>query len=149
MGKGMGGGLPVGAFSSSRNLMKYFQDKPKLGHITTFGGNPVIAAASLATLRVLRDSKLIRQIERKEALFRKELKHHNITEIRGKGLMLAAILKNEEMVDKIIDECIKNRVLLFRLLWEKKALRISPPLTISENEIIKGCTIIRQVLDSL
>ena len=149
MGKGMGGGLPIGAFTSSHNLMNHFQDKPKLGHITTFGGNPIIAAASLATLRVLRDSKLIKQIERKEALFRKELKHHKITEIRGKGLMLAAILKNEEMVDKIIDQCIKNRVLLFRLLWEKKALRISPPLTISENEIKKGCTTIREVLNNL
>ena len=149
MGKGMGGGLPVGAFSSSHNLMKHFQDKPKLGHITTFGGNPVIAAASLATLRVLRDSKLISQIEKKEALFRKELKHPQIKEIRGKGLMLAAIVKNEEMVDKIIEKCIKKRVLVFRLLWEKKALRISPPLTISVNEIKKGCTIIRQVLDSL
>ena len=63
--------------------------------------------------------------------------------------MLAAILKNDEMVDKVIDECIKNKVLLFRLLWEKKALRISPPLTISENEIKKGCTIIREVLNNL
>ena len=71
MGKDMGGGLPVGAFSSSHNLMKHFQNKPKLGHITTFGGNPVIAAASLATLRVLRDSKLINEIKNKEVLFRK------------------------------------------------------------------------------
>ena len=120
MGKGMGGGLPIGAFSSSRKLMKNFQDKPKLGHITTFGGNPVIAAASLATLRELRDSNLISQIDKKEALFRKELKHPKIIEIRGKGLMLAAIVENEEMVDKIIEMCIKKRVLLFRLLWEKK-----------------------------
>ena len=149
MGKGMGGGLPIGAFSSSRKLMKNFQDKPKLGHITTFGGNPVIAAASLATLRELRDSNLISQIDKKEALFRKELKHPKIIEIRGKGLMLAAIVENEEMVDKIIEMCIKKRVLLFRLLWEKKALRISPPLTISEEEIKKGCNIIREVLNNL
>ena len=149
MGKGMGGGLPIGAFSSSRKLMKNFQDKPKLGHITTFGGNPVVAAASLATLRELRDSNLINQIDKKEVLFRKELRHPKIIEIRGKGLMLAAIVENEEMVDKIIEMCIKKRVLLFRLLWEKKALRISPPLTISEKEIKKGCYIIREVLNNL
>ena len=86
---------------------------------------------------------------KKRGTFRKELKHPQIKEIRGKGLMLAAIVKNEEMVDKIIEKCIKKRVLLFRLLWEKKALRISPPLTISVNEIKKGCAIIRQVLNSL
>ena len=131
------------------NMSTNFQDKPKLGHITTFGGNPVIAAASLATLRELRDSNLISQIDKKEALFRKELKHPKIIEIRGKGLMLAAIVENEEMVDKIIEKCIKKRVLLFRLLWKKNALRISPPLTISVSEIKKGCAIIRQVLNSL
>jgi acetylornithine aminotransferase len=75
MGKGMGGGLPVGAFSASHSLMRLFKDNPKLGHISTFGGNPVIAAASLATLRELRDSKIIFQIKKKEALFRQELRH--------------------------------------------------------------------------
>ena len=149
MGKGMGGGLPIGAFSSSYKLMKCFQDKPKLGHITTFGGNPVIASAALATLRVLRDSKLMSQIKTKETLFRNELKHPKIIELTGMGLMLAAIVKNSDMVDKIIEECLVRGVLLFRLLWKKNALRISPPLTISEREIKKGCKIIREVLNTL
>ena len=122
MGKGMGGGLPIGAFSSSYKLMKCFQDKPKLGHITTFGGNPVVASAALATLRVLRDSKLMSQIKTKETLLENELKHPEIIELTGMGLMLAAIVKNSEMVDKIIEACLEKGVLLFRLLWKKMRL---------------------------
>ena len=149
LGKGMGGGLPVGAFTASNQLMKLLEDQPNLGHITTFGGNPIIAAACLATLRTLRDSKLISQIERKEALFRKELVHDQIKEIRGKGLMLAPILKDAETANKVVQKCMEKGLILFWLLWEKKALRISPPLTIKEKEIRKGCAIIREVLDAL
>ena len=149
MGKGMGGGLPVGAFSAPSSLMKLIKEKPKLGHITTFGGNPVIAAACLATLRELRDSSIIYQVDKKETLFRNELKHKKIKEIRGKGLMLALILENSETANKIILKCMDKGLLLFWLLWEKNAVRISPPLTIKEKEIYKGCKIIREVLDSL
>lgn len=149
MGKGMGGGLPVGAFTASKALMKLLEENPKLGHITTFGGNPVIAAACLATLRTLRDSKIISQIEKKEALFRKELQHPKIKEIRGKGLMLAPILEDPKSVDQVIFKCLEQGLLLFWLLWEKKAIRISPPLTISEKEIRKGCAVLRNVLDEL
>ena len=146
MGKGMGGGLPVGAFTASHELMKMLEDKPKLGHITTFGGNPLIAASCLATLRVIRDSKLMQEIPEKEALFRFELNHPKIKSIRGKGLMLAPILENAELVNQVVLKCIDRGLLLFWLLWEKKALRISPPLTISKKEIKKGCAIIRSVL---
>ena len=149
MGKGMGGGLPVGAFSASHSLMRLFKDNPKLGHISTFGGNPVIAAASLATLRELRDSQIIFQIKKKEALFRQELKHKKIKEIRGKGLMLALIVENPETANKIIFKCLDKGLILFWLLWEKNAIRISPPLTIKEKEIIKGCKIIQEVLDNI
>lgn len=149
MGKGMGGGLPVGAFTASRELMKMLEDKPKLGHITTFGGNPLIAASCLATLRVIRDSKLMQEITEKEALFRFELNHPKIKSIRGKGLMLAPILENAELVNQVVLKCIDRGLLLFWLLWEKKALRISPPLTISKKEIKKGCAIIRSVLDEI
>ena len=149
MGKGMGGGLPVGAFTASRELMKMLEDKPKLGHITTFGGNPLIAASCLATLRVIRDSKLMQEIPEKEALFRFELNHPKIKSIRGKGLMLAPILENAEHVNQVVLKCIDRGLLLFWLLWEKKALRISPPLTISKKEIKKGCAIIRSVLDEI
>jgi acetylornithine/succinyldiaminopimelate/putrescine aminotransferase len=149
MGKGMGGGLPVGAFSASYQLMQVLMDKPKLGHISTFGGNPVVAAACLATLRELRDSKAISQIKKKETLFRNELKHEKIKEIRGKGLMLAIILKDSDTANKVVLKCMDKGLLLFWLLWEKKAVRISPPLIIKEKEIRKGCTIIRDVLDNI
>ena len=149
MGKGMGGGLPVGAFSASSLLMKVLMNNPKLGHISTFGGNPVIAAACLATLRELRDSNIIRQIKKKEALFRDELKHEKIKEIRGKGLMLAIILKDSDTANKVVLRCMDKGLLLFWLLWEKKAVRISPPLIIKEKEIRKGCAIIRDVLDNI
>ena len=149
MGKGMGGGLPVGAFTASNHLMKYFEENPKLGHITTFGGNPLIAASCLATLRELRDSKIIDQIESKEKLFRKELEHKKIINIRGKGLMLAPILKNSKTVNDLIYKCLDNGVLLFWLLWEKRAVRISPPLNIKDKDIKKGCKIIRNVLDKI
>ena len=149
MGKGMGGGLPVGAFTASNHLMKYFEENPKLGHITTFGGNPLIAASCLATLRELRDSKIIDQIESKEKLFRKELKHKKIITIRGKGLMLAPILKNSKTVNDLVYKCLDNGVLLFWLLWEKRAIRISPPLNIKDKDIKKGCKIIRNVLDKI
>ena len=149
MGKGMGGGLPIGAFSASYILMEVLMDKPKLGHISTFGGNPVIAAACLATLRELRDSKIIPKIKKKEALFRNELKHEKIKEIRGKGLMLAIILKDSETANKVVLRCIDKGLILFWLLWEKKAVRLSPPLIIKEKDIRKGCAIIREVLDNV
>ena len=149
MGKGMGGGLPVGAFSASSLLMKVLMNNPKLGHISTFGGNPVIAAACLATLRELRDSNIILQIKKKEAIFRDELKHEKIKEIRGKGLMLAIILKDSDTANKVVLRCMDKGLLLFWLLWEKKAVRISPPLIIKEKEIRKGCAIIRDVLDNI
>ena len=149
MGKGMGGGHPVGAFSASSLLMKVLMNNPKLGHISTFGGNPVIAAACLATLRELRDSNIILQIKKKEAIFRDELKHEKIKEIRGKGLMLAIILKDSDTANKVVLRCMDKGLLLFWLLWEKKAVRISPPLIIKEKEIREGCAIIRAVLDNI
>lgn len=121
MGKGMGGGLPIGAFSASQELMRLLEDQPKLGHITTFGGNPLIAAAALATLREIRDSSLMDQIAAKENLIRTELEHPQITEIRGTGLMLAPLFKNEDIVNKIIFRSIEKGLMLFWLLWEKKS----------------------------
>lgn len=149
MGKGMGGGLPVGAFTASHKLMRLLEDQPKLGHITTFGGNPLIAAACLATLREIRDSKLMHQIQTKEALIRRELEHDAIKEIRGTGLMLAPIFENSELANQIVLKSIDKGLMLFWLLWEKKAVRISPPLTITEKEIKKGCAILKSVIDEV
>ncbi len=148
LGKGMASGLPVGAFTASKEIMESLQEHPKLGHITTFGGNPVIAAACLATLKELTQSTLISETLEKENLFRELLQHEHITEIRGKGLMLALLFKNEAIVNYLVLNCAEKGLILFWLLFEPKAIRITPPLTISKKEIIEGCTIIISVLDS-
>ena len=149
MGKGMGGGLPIGAFSASHQLMQLLEEHPKLGHITTFGGNSIITSAALATLRTIRESQLMNKISSKEALIRKELMHPCIQEIRGIGLMLAPLFKKPEIANQVVLKSIDNGLILFWLLWEKKAIRITPQLTISEKEIKKGCKILKSVLDEL
>ncbi len=146
-GKGLGGGMPIGAFISSHEKMSCLKENPKLGHITTFGGHPVIAAAALATLTELFNSTILQEIEAKELLIRKLLVHPLISEIRGKGLMLAAMVETSEMATNVILKCIDKGLILFWLLFEGKAIRISPPLTISEDEIYEGCTIIIEALN--
>ncbi|MCA0132109.1 aspartate aminotransferase family protein [Winogradskyella alexanderae] len=148
-GKGLGGGLPIGAFTTSSKLMSYLSDKPKLGHITTFGGNPVIASAALATLKQITESNLIEGTLKKEKLIRKHLRHPLIKEIRGRGLMLAAFTEYPDVTNQIILECKEKGLILFWLLFEPRAIRITPPLTISDDEIIKGCQIILSVLDEI
>jgi acetylornithine/succinyldiaminopimelate/putrescine aminotransferase len=145
MGKGMASGLPIGAFTASRAHMDTLQD-PKLGHITTFGGNPVIAAGALATLKVLQQTSIIADTLKKESLIRRHLVHPAITEIRGRGLMLALIMESAEMADYLVLEAQKEGLLLFWLLFEPRAVRISPPLTLSEAEIKQGCSLILRVL---
>lgn len=149
IGKGMAGGMPVGAFVSSYEKMKLLQDKPKLGHITTFGGHPVIAAAALATLEELTQTGIIADTLEKEKLFRKLLKHPHILEVRGKGLMLAVMVKSPKIATEIILKCKEKGLILFWLLFEGKAIRITPPLTISNNEIEEGCKILLEVLNTL
>ncbi len=148
IGKGMASGLPAGAFTASNKIMSVLQDNPKLGHITTFGGNAVIASACLATLKELTAGTLIPETLEKEKLIRSLLKHRYIMEIRGKGLMLALIMENAEIADFLISSAAKKYLILFWLLFEKKAVRISPPLTISVEEIRKGCLTICVILDS-
>ena len=147
-GKGLGGGMPIGAFISSYTYMNKLKQNPKLGHITTFGGHPVIAAAALATLRELFKNTLSNtEIYKKEKLFRKLLVHEEIVEIRGRGLMLAIVLKDKDSVDQLILNAINKGLLLFWLLFEPRAIRITPPLNISRNEIEKGCRIILDLLE--
>jgi acetylornithine/succinyldiaminopimelate/putrescine aminotransferase len=148
-GKGIGGGMPIGAFISSKENMALLQDKPKLGHITTFGGHPVIAAAALATIKEITETNLLTEALRKEKLIRSLLIHPSIKEIRGKGLMLALIVDSPEIASEIILKCLENGLILFWLLFEGKAIRITPPLTISDEEIEKGCSIILNILSSL
>ena len=149
IGKGLGGGMPIGAFISSFEKMSALKQNPKLGHITTFGGHPVISAAALATIQELFQSSLMKDVLKKELLIRKLLVHPSIIEIRGKGLMLAVILKDSETVNQVILKAIKNGLLLFWLLFEPKAIRITPPLTISNKEIKEGCNIIITLLNQI
>lgn len=149
MGKGMASGMPVGAFTASAEMMDLLSHDPKLGHITTFGGHPVIAAASLATLQEVTESNLMQEALEKEQLFRELLVHPLIKEVRGKGLMLAAMTESPEITNQVILECHKRGVILFWLLFEGKAIRITPPLTISKEEIRKGCGIIIDVLNEI
>ncbi len=148
-GKGLGGGMPIGAFISSRSHMSTLKQNPKLGHITTFGGHPVIAAASLATLQELFKNSLMEDTLEKENLIRNILVHKYIDEIRGIGLMLAIVLKDSEQVNRVILEAMDNGLLLFWLLFEPKAIRITPPLNITKEEIKKGCKIILNLLDRI
>ena len=149
MGKALGGGLPIGAFSASSSLMKKLELNPKLGHITTFGGNPVIAASALATLKEIDNSEIINKIAYKEKLFRNHLVNPKIKKVQGTGLMLAPIFKNDKIPNYLVHRCLKKGLILFWLLWEKNAIRISPPLTILEEEIIHGCKIISDTLDEI
>ena len=149
MGKGLGGGMPIGAFTASKKLMDLFQDKPKFGHITTFGGHPVIAASALATLTEIIESDLMQQALEKEKLFRQLLVHPLISEVRGKGLMLALIMASEDIANQLILSGQDEGLILFWLLFEPKAVRITPPLTISKDEIIKGSSIIINILNSI
>jgi 4-aminobutyrate aminotransferase-like enzyme len=148
-GKGLGGGMPIGAFTAPQELMDLLQDQPKLGHITTFGGHPVIAAAALATLQEVAAGNLMSQALDKEQLIRTHLKHKLITEIRGKGLMLAALTPSAEITNQVILEAQNQGLILFWLLFEPKAIRITPPLTITPDEIIKGCKIIIDILNKI
>lgn len=146
-GKGLGGGMPIGAFIASFERMRLLQDNPKLGHISTFAGHPVISAAAAATVKEILNKNLLSESLRKEILIRKHLQHPAIKEIRGKGLMLIALVESPELAEKIILRCLEKGLILFFLLFEGKAMRITPPLTISDEELIIGCTIIIETIE--
>ncbi|OWP82901.1 aspartate aminotransferase family protein [Flavobacterium davisii] len=149
MGKGMGGGMPVGAFTANEQHMDLLIQNPKLGHITTFGGHPVIAAASLATLKELLETNLMPQCLEKEQLFRNLLVHPLVKEIRGEGLMLAIMTDSPEITNQVILKCQEKGLILFWLLFEGNAIRITPPLTLSDEEIKEGCSIIIEAMNEI
>ena len=146
--KGMGGGMPIGAFMASRKIMKVLKTNPILGHITTFGGHPVSCAASLAALRVTIDEQLPAAAVTKGALFKSLLIHPEIKEIRGKGLMLAAEMESFDKLKTTIDRCIALGVVTDWFLFCDNSMRIAPPLTITETQIREACTTILNVLNS-
>lgn len=142
LAKGLGGGMPIGAFISSYNAMQVFTHNPILGHITTFGGHPVNCAAALACLEVIEEEKLIDTIAQKEKIIESMLNHPKIKSVSGKGLLWAIEFENFELNKKIIDACINQGVITDWFLFAANKLRIAPPLIISETELTKGLQII-------
>ncbi len=147
--KGMGGGMPIGAFIAPQKMMSVFKNNPILGHITTFGGHPVCCAASLATLKTIQEEGLMDGIEVKESLFKSLLVHSSIKEIRGKGLMFAVEFGNFEQNKRIIDICISNGVVVDWFLHCATAMRIAPPLMITEEQIKWACAIILAAIEEV
>lgn len=149
LAKGIGGGMPIGAFIANRNVMTCLTENPILGHITTFGGHPVCCAAGLATLTALLDENMLQDIDKKEALFRKLLIHPLIKEVRGKGLMLAVQLETFEQVEFVSKDATDNGVIIDWFLHCDTTLRLAPPLIISDKEIYAACEVILNTLQKL
>ena len=147
--KGMGGGMPIGAFIASQKMMHTFTHNPILGHLTTFGGHPVSCAAAKATFDILLQNNLMEQVAVKEKLFRKYLQHPIIKEIRGIGFMLAVQFESFEINKRIIDACIEKGVITDWFLFCDNAMRIAPPLTITESEIESACGIIIECVEKV
>jgi len=145
--KAFGGGLPIGAFISSTERMALLTHNPMLGHITTFGGNPVCAAAALATLEVLSAPDLLNSVEEKGKLIESLIAHPKIKEIRRRGMMFAVDFENDATVKRIVDYALENGVICFWFLSHPASFRIAPPLTITEDEIRFGCEVIRSAID--
>ena len=147
--KGLGGGLPIGAFISSYDNMQLLASNPMLGHITTFGGNPVCCAAAVGVLNIVTANSFIHDIEEKGRLLEQLLQHKEVKAIRRKGLMLAIELENEEKVNHAIELALKEGVIIYWFLSTRNCFRISPPLTISEEEISISCELLLRVFKKL
>ncbi|MDB9882377.1 aminotransferase class III-fold pyridoxal phosphate-dependent enzyme [Bacteroidia bacterium] len=145
--KALGGGMPIGVFISSKEIMASLSDNPILGHITTFGGHPVSCAAGNAALKYLTNSNLIDEVEEKEALFRQLLVHPKIKGISGKGLMLAVQLDSFEEVERTMKRCIERGVIIDWFLYNMECLRISPPLIMTKKQIGEVCKVVLDALD--
>ena len=149
LAKGMGGGMPIGAFISSQEIMGVLKENPILGHITTFGGHPVSCAAGLANLEGILEENLISAVFSQELLFRKLLNHPKIKEIRGKGLMLSIQLDTFSQVEQVSKLCLENGIIIDWFLHCDTALRVAPPLIISEDEIEEACRVIINAIETV
>ena len=146
LAKGIGGGMPLGAFIAPKEVMAVIKDNPMLGHITTFGGHPVSCAAAKASLKVIQEENLLDQVTEKANLFRTELDIPQIKEIRGLGLMMCLQLENFDQVYAVSNYCAEKGIIIDWYLHCETALRIAPPLTISMDEIQEACKIIRKAI---
>ena len=149
LGKALGGGMPLGGFIASKELMWNLTNDPVLGHITTFGGHPVCCAAGLAALKVLLKESLVKKIKEKETLFLKLLWHSQIRSVRSAGLLIAVEFDSIEINKKIINNCLANGLLTDWFLFAPNCMRIAPPLTISKKDIRQVCSLILEACDAL
>ena len=147
LAKALGGGMPLGAFIASKEIMQALTENPVLGHITTFGGHPVCCAAGLAAFEVLTNEKLVEQVEAKGKLFDSLLEHPKIKSKHRIGLMMALEFANFETNKKIIDRCIENGVLTDWFLFAPQCMRIAPPFIITEEEIRLACGVVLEAID--
>ncbi len=145
--KAFGGGLPIGCFISSKEIMSSFTTDPILGHITTFGGNPVCCASSLATLEVIEKENLLASVEAKGRLFESLLQHKHIKEVRRIGLLFAIDFDSAERVNSIVNHAKELGVICYWFLSHPYSFRIAPPLTITEDEIRESCEVILKAID--
>ena len=146
LGKALGGGMPLGAFVSDKKIMDSLTTNPVLGHINTFGGHPISCAAGLADFKILLRENLISTVHAKENLFRAQLQHPAVKNISSAGLMMAVEFADFAENKKIIDRCIENGVFTDWFLFASNAMRICPPLNISDEDIILACEKITAVL---
>jgi acetylornithine/succinyldiaminopimelate/putrescine aminotransferase len=146
--KAFGGGLPIGAFIADQKMMNCFTHNPMLGHITTFGGNPVCCASALATLQVIEDENLLNTVEQKGRLFEKCLQHRHIREIRRIGLMFAVDFDSAERVNRIVEYAKQKGMICYWFLSHPYSFRIAPPLTITDEQIKESCDVILEAIDN-
>jgi acetylornithine/succinyldiaminopimelate/putrescine aminotransferase len=147
LAKAFGGGLPIGTFISSHEIMQQLASDPPLGHITTFGGNPVCCASALAALEVITSDNLLGDVEKKGRRIEERLRHRHVREVRRLGLMMAFDFDSQERVQRVVDEALSNGVICFWFLSHPNSFRIAPPLTISGDEIDLACDIILKAIE--
>ena len=147
--KALGGGMPIGAFVSSKEIMDCLTNNPMLGHITTFGGHPVNCAAAVANIEVIQEENLVTDVHKKGALMKELLVHSLVKEIRQIGLMFAIDLESEEITQKVVEACMEKGIITFWFLSCPASFRLAPPLTISMKEIREVCEVIRGVFDGV
>ncbi|MCX8490310.1 MAG: aspartate aminotransferase family protein, partial [Cyclobacteriaceae bacterium] len=148
LAKSFGGGLPIGSFISSFEKMQTLASKPMLGHITTFGGNPVCCASALAVLEIIEEENLLATVEAKGKLIEGLLKHSKVKEVRRFGLLFAFDFDSEERVNRIVQYAKEHGVICYWFLSHPNSFRIAPPLTITEAEIGEACAVILQAIEN-
>jgi acetylornithine/succinyldiaminopimelate/putrescine aminotransferase len=149
LGKALGAGLPLGAFISSKKIMDSLSEHPVLGHITTFGGNPVCCAAGLAGLTELMKNNITDEVKHKEKLFQELLQHRHIKRFRSSGLIMAIEFENENINQQVIQRCLSKGLITDWFLFAPHCLRIAPPLIINESEIRIACSIILEAIQEI